>query len=181
MQLDAAELGVRKHIDNTGYSIRTVECGSTVAKHLHSIDRTNWERIRVGGLDGNKVLCLRSRRQDQTSAVDQHQSVARANTAQIDGCIVTARIVQITRGAGFLEVHISSLGQRPEQIIPRHAADRSDLGSIDDRDGKRLLEPRNPRTGNRHRFNLFHGGTVRCRRNRGLRWNAGWRLGLRLR
>jgi hypothetical protein len=73
-------------------------------------------------------------RRHHPAAVQQHQSIAGAQVAQVDRRIVAARVVEIACSARLLELHVAGLGQaigtdrrrRPDPV----AAIRSSFNTV---------------------------------------------------
>jgi phospholipase/lecithinase/hemolysin len=108
--------------DTTGYGVRAINGGCTVAQNFNPARRANRKRVGVCRLYRNKILCLRAGRQNHSASVDQNQRVAGADTAQIDRGIVAARVVEVAGRPGLLKLNIARLRDGPEQIVTGHAS-----------------------------------------------------------
>ena len=124
-ELEALELGPGNHVDDTGYSVRSIGCGRTVFQHFDTVQCNAGNEVDV---DEGRAGTRGGRMDYIALAVEQHQRFIQAETAQVDVggagvAVLAAQRIGTILGAGV--DHHAGL------ILFEHSGDKG-LDAIDD-------------------------------------------------
>ena len=160
----AVGLLLQDEVDHARHRVGTVDRGGAAAQDFHAVDQRGRQ---VGDVGEIAVAVVGLRVVGDAPAVDQHQRVVGAESAQVDGL----RAGRETVGALVVVERTEVLGERGHHV--RHVGETvpGDVlgGDRGDRRGPFDLRTRNARAGHHDRLQLGRRclvGTVVCRRRR---------------
>ena len=145
----AVEIPARDRVDDAAGGVGAVDRGGPVAQDLHAGHRGGGELVDVDGERRHAALGLRNRMRGHAPAVEEHEGVAGADTAEVDGVVVAAGVG--TEGVALVEHDGAADGQGVEDLGGRGHAAQIKIVGADHRDRERrlLIDAFNIRTGDR--------------------------------
>ena len=113
----AFEIRSQDRVDHAGDRIGAVQGRGPVEQDLDPADAHGRNGIGVDRGHRHQVFRLGARVQDHPATVQQHQGVAGAQAAQVDGGRVAARVVDAAHVLGLVEGDVCRLGNGAEELI----------------------------------------------------------------
>ena len=130
---NALQIALEHGVDHARHRVRAVDRGRAVQQHLYPAHACNRDRIGVDALHRHQILGLRAGMEHHAATVQQHQRIAGAERAQVDGRRVAARIVDAAGVATLVEGNVADLRDRSEQVVAAGRAGRLDIVLAQDR------------------------------------------------
>ena len=160
-------------VDHARHRIGPVQRRSAVLEHFEALQPVHRDGVGVHRVDRHEaaadLLGLEAGRVDQTAAVEQHQGVARAEVAQVEGAHVAACGVDAAADVlRLIEEVLPLFGQRLEQIVAGIHPEQLDVLGVHHRHRQDAADggAANVGAGDHHFLDHFAGGRFRCRLER---------------
>ncbi len=154
---------LQNRVDDAGHGIGAIDRRRAIEQHFESFETGDRHGIGVETLHRHRAgigCALAGRVGYETASIEQHQRVADAERAQVDGVDVAARRVTGLRIVGGFEQHIAHLRNRAEQIVAADRAGGGDLIRVDRHHRQRRddFTATDIRTGDDHFFERLLSG-----------------------
>ncbi len=132
VDLEAVEIVFGDDVDHAGHGIGTVDGARPFAQHFQPVHADQGQGLGIIGDQRDIALRLRGRIADHAPAIDQHQGIADAGTAQVDRGDVAARRVVGLLAVGGVERDIAHFRNGAQQVVAGDRAGGGDLAGRQD-------------------------------------------------